>query len=238
MKADLFHLCDDKEWPKVRKYLSSDASEEEKKSNIMYRGDHGRTCLHRACFFDAPDDIIKTMIDIGGKELVMKVNINNQTALHWACWNGTSYNIIKMLIEVGGKDLVMAKDEGGKTTLHDLCLCIKRHAKAAEIIKLILQVGDTNLLLATKNRVGQTPLEMAIEEGASKEIQKLLTVQSNSKRKPGDVEHQEEGEEGSGAVSQSKSSKRSRSGNAADTGYPNSRSEMYHKFMNRDRGLD
>jgi|EP00979_Chaetoceros_neogracilis_P018989 hypothetical protein len=143
-----------------------------------------------------------------------------------------------MLIEVGGKDLVMAKNDGGNTALHWLCRFIKKLTKAAEIINNILQVGDNNLLLATKNKAGQTPLEIATDNGASKEIQKLLTVQFNSKRKPGDVEHQEEGEEGSGAVSQSQSSKRSRIGNAADTGYPNSRSEMYHKFMNRDRGLD
>jgi hypothetical protein len=32
---NLFSLCIDKDWPEVRKYLSSDAAEEEKKSNIM-----------------------------------------------------------------------------------------------------------------------------------------------------------------------------------------------------------
>jgi hypothetical protein len=179
MKADLFHLCDDKEWPKVRKYLSSDAAEEEKKSNIMYRERHGRTCLHEAIYCDAPDDIIKAMLDIGGKELVMMTG-SYWTVLHYACYSGTSYNIIKMLIEVGGKDLVMTKDEGGKTTLHDLCGCIKRHAKAAEIIKLILQVGDANLLLSTKNHAGQTPLKIATDKGAPEKIKMILLLQSNS----------------------------------------------------------
>jgi hypothetical protein len=235
----LFRLCADYEWSEVRKYLSSDAAEEEKKANIMYRNRYGKTCLHQAVYWGrTPDDIIKAMLDIGGKELVMMTDDYDWTVLHSACNSGASYNIIKMLIEVGGKDLVMAKDKNGTTALHYLCLFIKTHPK---IIKLILQVGDANLLLSTKDNDGQTPLEIATDRGASKEIQKLLTVQSNSKRKPCDVEHQEgeeEGEEGSGAVSQSQSSKRSRIGNAADTGYPNSRSEMYHKFMNRDRGLD
>jgi hypothetical protein len=37
MKVDLFHLCIHKQWPEVRKYLSSDdAAEEEKKSYIMH----------------------------------------------------------------------------------------------------------------------------------------------------------------------------------------------------------
>ena len=96
-------------------YLSSDAVEEEKKSNIMYFTDYGRTCLHQTCCKDAPDDIMKTIIDIGGNELVMMIDKSDRTALHDACFNGASYNIIRKLIEVGGKDLVMAKNDNGIT---------------------------------------------------------------------------------------------------------------------------
>jgi ankyrin repeat protein len=179
MKADLFQLCNDK-WPEVRKYLSSDAAEEEKKSNIMYSNGYGWTCLHRVCRRAALDDIIEAMLDIGGKELVMKKALYGNTALHYACNHGASYNMIKMLIEVGGKDLVMAKDDNGDTALHYLCWYIKAHTKVAEKIKLILEVGDANLLLSTKNFNGKTPLEIAADKGASKKIKKLLTIQSNS----------------------------------------------------------
>jgi hypothetical protein len=180
MKADLFQLCDDKKWSEVRKYLSSDEVEEEKKSNIMYRNRYGKTGLHAAfCHGGVPDDIVKTMLVIGGRELVIKKAINDQTALHVACDYGASSNIIKMLIEVGGKDLVMAKDKYGETTaIHHLCRCIERHTKVAEKIKLILKVGDNNVLLLAKNHDGQKPLEIATEEGASKRIKNLLTVQS------------------------------------------------------------
>jgi acyl CoA:acetate/3-ketoacid CoA transferase alpha subunit len=65
------------------------------------------------CNRDAPDDIIKAMIDIGGKELVIKKDNVTGTALHSACLHGKSYDIIKMLIEVGGNDLVTAKDDCG-----------------------------------------------------------------------------------------------------------------------------
>jgi hypothetical protein len=172
-------LCDDKKWSEVRKYLSSDEVEEEKKSNIMYRNRYGKTGLHAACCQGAPDDIVKTMLDIGGKELVIKKAINDQTALHVACDYGASSNIIKMLIDVGGKDLVMAKDKYGDTTaIHHLCRCIERHTKVAEKIKLILKLGDNNVLLLAKNHDGQTPLEIATEEGASKRIKNLLTLQS------------------------------------------------------------
>jgi hypothetical protein len=63
---NLYMLCLHQDWPEVRKYLSSDAAEEEKKANIMYRELHGRTCLHRPFSYEAPDDIIKAMFDIGG----------------------------------------------------------------------------------------------------------------------------------------------------------------------------
>eukprot|EP00979_Chaetoceros_neogracilis_P013241 scaffold3742_cov267-Chaetoceros_neogracile.AAC.13 len=175
--CNVSQLCTHKKWSELRRYLSSDAAEEEKKSKIMYRNRYG-TCLHPACYHDTPDDIIKAMLDIGGKELVMKKDINDQTALHYACYNGASYNIIKMLIEVGGKDLVMAKSERGSTALLHLCWSIKKHTKAANIINIILQVGDANLLLTSKDISGETPLEIAT--GASKKIKKLLTLQSKS----------------------------------------------------------
>ena len=178
MISGLHTLFIDKEWHEVRKYVSSDAAEEEKRSNTMYYNRYG-TCLHVACYRDAPDDIIKTIIDIGGKELVMSIDKVNRTALHSACHSGASYNIIKMLIEVGGKDLIMAKDEGGYTALHNLCFYIKKLTKVAEKIKLILQVGDANQLLSAKSHAGKTPLEIATDQqGACNKIMKLLTVQS------------------------------------------------------------
>ena len=174
-------MCITQKWPEVRKYLSSDAAEKEKKSNIMYRHDDG-TCLHIACCWDAPDEIIEAMIDIGGKELVVMIDVYDDTVLHRACIDGASYSIIKMLIDVGGKDLVMAKSgNGGDTALHWLCYSIKRCTKNAyDKIKLILQVGDANLLLSTKNHDEKKPLEIATDNGASKIIKKLLTVQSTT----------------------------------------------------------
>jgi hypothetical protein len=177
--SNLFSLCIHNRRSEVMKYLSSDAAEEEKKSNIMYHNRYGQTCLHAAFCRDPPDDVIKAMVAIGGKELVMKEDNDERTALHDACRYGASYTIINVLIEVGGKDLVMAKDKYGETALHWLCWL--RHTKAAKKIILILEVGDANLLLATKNSNGKTPLEFATDKGASKKIKRILTVQSNSR---------------------------------------------------------
>jgi DNA-binding transcriptional ArsR family regulator len=186
--SKLYNLCDDKEWPEVRKYLSSNAAEEEKKLNIMYRNHNGWTGLHQACCRGAPDDIMKAMLDIGGKELVVEVDNDDWTVLHWACVSGTSYNIIKMLINVGGKDLVMAKDKSGdNTALHFLCWLIKSHTMAAEKIKLILQAGDDTLLLSAKNHAGQTPLGIVTDRGTSNKIKKLLTLQQMMKQEEGEA---------------------------------------------------
>jgi len=175
--CNLFRLCNAKKWPEVREYLSSDAAEEEKRSNIMYRNRCG-TCFHRACYHGAPRDIIKAMLDIGGRELIMKIDDDDSTVLNDACIIGASFNLIEILINVGGKDLVMAKDKYGETALYNLCRRIKRHTKAAEKIMLILQVGDANLLLSAKNHhAGETPLEIATGNGAANFIKKLLTVQ-------------------------------------------------------------
>ena len=190
---NLFRLCNDKEWSEVRKYLSSDAAEKEKNKIIQYvpqvltHSSEDGSCLHLACCHGAPDDIIKAMLDIGGMELVVKIDLYDRTALHFACIEGASYNIIRMLIEVGGKDLVMAKDDNGDTVLHNLCWYIKSHTKVYEKIKLILQAGDDTLLLSAKNIVGQTPLEIATEVGASNIIKKLLAVQQMMKKEEGEA---------------------------------------------------
>jgi hypothetical protein len=178
----------------MRKFLSSDAVQEEKKSNIMCRNNFlERTCLHLAVYCDPPEDIIKAMLDIGGKELVMMIDLCDQTVLHSACDGGASYNIMKMLIEVGGKDLVMAKSKyGGNTALHWLCGNIKTHTKAAEKIKLILQAGNNTLLLSAKNHAGQTPLEIVTDKGTSNIIKKLLTIQQMMTQEEGEAPRTQE----------------------------------------------
>jgi ankyrin repeat protein len=179
----LYNLCNSRKWPDARKYLSSDASDEEKKQNVMHRSTKGRTCLHRACFKSAPDHIFKALIDIGGTELVIMKYGSNRTALHWALCEGASYKscnaVIKMLIDVGGKDLVMAKDQDGNTALHNLCYHINSHTETANKTKLLLEVSDANVLLTTKNKYGKSPLQIATSKDASDEIKILLTPQTN-----------------------------------------------------------
>jgi ankyrin repeat protein len=102
MKSDhLYDLCRRGRNPReeIRNYLAS-ANDEDKKPQVSYQDASLRfTCLHLACINGASDDIIKLLIDIGGRELVMVHGREKNTALQVACI-GASFNVIKMRIDV------------------------------------------------------------------------------------------------------------------------------------------
>ncbi len=175
--CNLNDLCWGGKWVEVREFLDSDSTNKDKKRELVrYRGEDDWTCLHAACCFGAPVDIIESLLDIGGKELVMMITTHTKrTSLHFACRNGASFDIMKMLIDLGGKELIMAKNSDGDTALHSLCRYIKKHTKAAIKIKLMLQVPGTEIILTEKNKYGnRTPLDCATANKASDEIKALL----------------------------------------------------------------
>ena len=177
----LYDLYRDRKWDEIREFLDSDSNNNKDKEKLVvevvrYRGRNVWTCLHAACYKKPPVDIIKSLLDIGGKELVLVTTNRKYTALHYACSNNASLDVIKMLIDLGGKGLVVAKNDFGNTALHYLCEYIKnrRHTKTANTIKLMLQVSGTETILTEKNDNGKTPLDYATAKGASDEIKALL----------------------------------------------------------------
>lgn len=67
--------------------------------------------------------LVKSLIDIGGKEWVfVTTTTGNTTALQYARLSSESDHVIKMLVDVGGEDIFMAKDNYGDTVLHFLCI--------------------------------------------------------------------------------------------------------------------
>ena len=178
-------LCEYEEWVEVREFLDSDSTNKDKKREfVFYRGGDGMTCLHACLDEDAPPDIITSLLDIGGHELVMAKDSYGSTALHFACCGGASLDAIKTLIDLGGMELVMTKDEVGNTALHDLCYTTITHEKPADIIKLMLQVAGTERLLTDKNDFGKTPLDLATENQASDEVTALLLPQTIKNEPP------------------------------------------------------
>lgn len=187
-KPALLELCGDKKWVKVRNFLKSPSTNQRAKIQaLMARDKLGYTCLHRACSNQAPDDIIQTMIQIGGKELVTtktsSVTNTGNSALHYACRYDLSFTVIKLLVDVGGKDLVMMTNEYYWTALHELCDYIARQNQrnmTAETqkqqmakISLLVKVGGQDVM-SIKNQQGRTALSITIEGGAPAAIRDLL----------------------------------------------------------------
>ena len=79
----------------------------------------GVTCSHLAYRNRAPADIVHTLVDIEGKDLVMKTDDDYGDTD--ALLQGATYKHIKRAIDVDGKDPVMAKNECGGTAFHEMC---------------------------------------------------------------------------------------------------------------------
>lgn len=74
-------------------YLPIQHADKDEKRNVMYStgGWTGVTCLHLACRLVAPDDIVKALLDIRGKQLViqhytMHVVILMDPIMSQRCW--------------------------------------------------------------------------------------------------------------------------------------------------------
>ena len=74
----------------------------------------------------------------------------------------------------------MARNQDGGTALHYLCDHINYDSKAADKIRLLLEIGDASALLSTKNIIERTPLQIATYKDASNEIKNLLAPQFKS----------------------------------------------------------
>ena len=97
------------------------------------------TALHIACCNGASFDAIKTLIDLGGMELVMAKDEDGYTALHGLCYTTITHekpaDIIKLMLHVAGTErLLKEKNDDGKTPL-DLATA----REASNKIKALLQ---------------------------------------------------------------------------------------------------
>jgi len=164
---DLRKLIENKEWDKVCQFLSSsdEKTKQEDGTNLSLEliqravfetkdECKNRTALHLACKYAASVDVIKMLVDIGGKDLVMAKDKENRTALHTACcWNGASVDVMKMLVDIGGKELVMAKNKTIRTSLHYACW----HGVSVDFIKMLVDIGGEKLVMA-KSKGNRTVL--------------------------------------------------------------------------------
>ena len=88
--SHLYFLCDDKKWDEVQAILDSESiSNEIKREVVCYQGSvhefNGWRILHRACCNKPPPKIIKSLLDVRGKQLVLMTSNGKLTAVHNAC---------------------------------------------------------------------------------------------------------------------------------------------------------
>lgn len=67
---ELWKLCENEAWDEVRSFLNSNESREAKKANVEWMNRDDITCLHMARNNNAPVDIIQSLIDITGRDIV------------------------------------------------------------------------------------------------------------------------------------------------------------------------
>ena len=79
-------------------------------------------CLHAACRQNDSTEVISKIVDIGGKELVIKKFNGEYTVLYTViCCCHTRIEVISKLVEVAGRELVMEERSDGNTVLHTAC---------------------------------------------------------------------------------------------------------------------
>ena len=114
---------------------------------LSYGDDYKVDCtpLQSALHHHKSKEVILKLIDIGGKELVMKEDADGYSSLHHACWvENPSLNIVTRLIEIGGKKLVMKEDsEESYTALHAACW---NDNASIDVISKLIEVGGEELL--------------------------------------------------------------------------------------------
>ena len=137
---------------------------------LQHTGLNGDTILHYAFVEKASIDVIKKIIDIGGRDLVMKKDNDGYTALHDACIYHASSESIENLIMIGGRSLVMEKGNCGRTALHYACY----YKLPIEIIAMIIEVGGKDLVMIQDSIEGKTALHIACSINAPFNLIKKL----------------------------------------------------------------
>lgn len=89
-----------------------------KKFALMARNKHGITSLVWAVRRNADFELVKKMVEIGGKDLVLISNNSDENVLHQAAFLGAPYEVFELIVQAGGKDILMQQDRMGNIPLH------------------------------------------------------------------------------------------------------------------------
>ena len=144
----------------ILRYLE-DIDNEGKNGTLMKR--YECSVLQEALIAERSKEVILKLIELGGRELVMKEDSDGVTAFQTACENKASADVLLALLEVGGEKLV-------KKTSFDFIL--RRYTDANELLLKFIDVGGRKCImyvdafhLACRYHVSKEVLLKLIEVG-------------------------------------------------------------------------
>ncbi len=150
------------------------------------------TLLHYAVRHNPCIEILKKLIEVGGRDLLIKKDdtcfgrnaLNLALALAFKCGcdyfplcececereGKISIDVVKELIRAGGRDLVFDKTKHGANSLHWACYC----NASIDIIQMLIEVGGRDLVLDKDGCDGLSSLHCACQGRTSVDVLDLL----------------------------------------------------------------
>lgn len=122
---NLYQLVIAKKWKEAEEFLSAeDISREEKIDALSYRDeDNGHTPLVRAILKNKvstpiPIHLLKSMIKIGGLDVLQLKNYSDWNVLHWASYsNHVTLEVFKLVVQKSNLSMINAKNNYNKSPL-------------------------------------------------------------------------------------------------------------------------
>ena len=127
--------------------------------------------LENGCFEELWEEkiwlqVLRKLLEAGGKELLTLENKEGYTAIHLLCRHrhyGSS-KILQELIKVGGLTVLMQKDSFGNSALHAVCEICNKQSPA--MVNDIIVAGGARVVFQ-RNWDLLTPLHIACQKGSS-----------------------------------------------------------------------
>jgi hypothetical protein len=86
-------------------------------------------------------DVVKSLLEAGGRELVMLTENTGFSCLHFSALEG-HLDVVKALLEAGGRELMMLTAYDGVS-----CLMASAHGGHLDMVKVLLEAGGHELVM-------------------------------------------------------------------------------------------
>ncbi len=170
--STLYHLMSREEIEEALLLLKCKTIPYQLKTKLLfYKGWDGvgySNALHKTLsdfsHFEKGKEIVKLMIDIGGRELIMEKGNGGNSVLHSAVFGHrrAGFDIVREITRFGGKELLLQQDAFGNNILHSLCSHSTYRQNITDnvgIIRYFVDVAGKDLILQQNNE-GNTSMHL------------------------------------------------------------------------------